>query len=309
MFDISRKNVHPIQFCIDESKFLSYTDNKIKPFSSIVPGDNSNRNYTFDTEEEYYKEYNQSYYAMTMKKFGWDCLRHLEIIAAGSIPYFYNLENCPKYIMKSLPKDSILQAMNLPGVFDGSIDMNIFPKKRYQELQKEIYEKTLSNVSGRSIANYVLNIVDSVWPRRIPKILYLSGTTYPDYQRCLLLIGFKRLLGERNVIDIPKIEHIYKSYNQDVGQLYGRGFSYTKILEDDPYINRDENYIKQQISLHEFDFVIFGNLHRGLPFHDFISEYYKEEEIIYICGEDEHDIKNCIQRVPFNSHLFIRELQ
>jgi hypothetical protein len=151
--------------------------------------------------------------------------------------------------------------------------------------------------------------VDPKWPKRIPKILFISGETLPDYQRCLLLVGFKRLLGDHTVVDFPKIDHVYKSYTEYTNKLYGRGFSYTKILENDPFINRDENHIKQQIYLHDFDLVIFGSIHRGLPLHELVIRHYKEEEIIYICGEDEHDIGECICTIPLKSHLFIRELQ
>ncbi len=306
-----KKNVYPIQFCIDETKFVQLQSSKTKkkPFSSIIPGNVANRNYTFDKEEEYYNEYNQSYYAITMKKDGWDCMRHLEIIAAGAIPYFEGIENCPSDIMTMFPKDSIKQAMSLPGVSRGSIDMQKFSVQRYEALRQEIYQDTLFNLSCRNIANYVLNTVDSKWPKRIPKILFISGENLPDYQRCLLLIGFKRLLGDHTVVDFPKIDHIYKSYTQDTRKLYGRGFSYTKILENDPYINRDEKQIRQQIYLHDFDLVVFGSIHRGLPLHELVIRHYKEEEIIYICGEDSHDIGECILQIPLKSHLFIREFQ
>jgi hypothetical protein len=305
------KNVYPIQFCMDETKFLPLqsSKNKRKPFSSIIPGTVQNRNYQFDLEHDYYNEYNQSFYAITLKKAGWDCMRHLEIIASGAIPYFEDIEKCPETIMKFLPKESILQAMNLPGVSKGSIDMQKFSVQRYEALRKEIYYDTLFNVSGRAIANYILNTVDPKWPKRMPKILFISGDKYTDYQRCLVLTGFKRLLGDQSVVDYPKIDHIYKSYTEDVSKLYGRGFSYTKILENDPYINRDTDYIKKQIYLHDFDLIIFGSIHRGLPLHENVLQYYKEEEIIYICGEDEHDIGDCICMIPPKSHLFIREFQ
>lgn len=43
--------------------------------------------YSYDTEAEYNKQYSESYFAVSSKKAGWDCLRHYEIIAAGCIPY------------------------------------------------------------------------------------------------------------------------------------------------------------------------------------------------------------------------------
>jgi hypothetical protein len=51
------------------------------------------QNEFYNTEEEYYNEYKKSYFAITTKKCGWDCMRHYEILANGCIPYFLNIEN------------------------------------------------------------------------------------------------------------------------------------------------------------------------------------------------------------------------
>ena len=82
--------------------------------------------------------------------------------------------------------------------------------------------------------------------------------------RCMTLIGLKELLAER-VVDVPKIPHIYHSYSFDISQLYGKGMTYTKVIDDFPL---DRDNIEDLIRNKEFDLIIFGSFHRGLPFHD-----------------------------------------
>ena len=51
--------------------------------------------YAFSSEEAYYSDLSASRYAVTMKRGGWDCLRHYEIAAAGALPCVRHLETKP----------------------------------------------------------------------------------------------------------------------------------------------------------------------------------------------------------------------
>lgn len=51
--------------------------------------------YAFATEDAYYSNLQHSFYAITTKRGGWDCLRHYEIAAAGSLLCFRQLESKP----------------------------------------------------------------------------------------------------------------------------------------------------------------------------------------------------------------------
>jgi len=46
------------------------------------------RHHVFDKEEDYYEDLSKSWFGLTCKKGGWDCLRHYEIIAGGSLLLF-----------------------------------------------------------------------------------------------------------------------------------------------------------------------------------------------------------------------------
>lgn len=51
----------------------------------------------FTVEEEYYNDLSRSWFGLTCKKGGWDCLRHYEIIAAGSLLLFRDYNKKPLF--------------------------------------------------------------------------------------------------------------------------------------------------------------------------------------------------------------------
>jgi len=253
--------------------------NKNKDFASIIPGNIST--YIYTDEEPYYKDYQHSYFAFTQRKGGWDCLRHYEILANGCIPYFIDLENCPTNTMHLLPKQLILEAMHLKGVHHGRIDHSIFDKKRYYEILHELLEYMHQHLTTKAVAQYVL---DAVNYKGSGNILFLGHNADEDYLKGSLLIGLKELLADR-VVDVPRLDHIYTNFTGNVKTLYGKGFSYTKIIDDVP-INRDN--IEKRIKDKEFDLIIYAYVHHGKPYYNIATQYYAPEQILYICGEDTH---------------------
>jgi hypothetical protein len=102
----------PIQFAIPKEKIVPEIPIKSRQMSphapwEIPPGPR------YEKEADYYRDYGQSYFARTRKKAGWDCLRHYEIMAAGALPYFERLEECPPRTMELLPKSELLLARQL----------------------------------------------------------------------------------------------------------------------------------------------------------------------------------------------------
>lgn len=266
----------PIQFSISERKMVQEIPKKEKDFAFIIPGQLNT--YIYDDESEYYSDYQNSYFAVTCKKAGWDCLRHYEILANGCIPYFIDLEECPENTMVLFPKKLILEAMNLEGVSYLNIDHQKFNKKRYFEILNELMDYTRKNLTTKKIAQYILNSINY---NKEGKILFLPGQTGADYLMCCTLIGLKELLGER-IVDYPKLDFMYDSFPCD---LIRRAFTYTRLIED---IDIDRTNIEERIKKHEFDLIIYGSIHRGEPFKDLVKRYYRTNEIVYMCGEDEH---------------------
>lgn len=61
------------------------------------------KSYVFNTENLYYQQYAESYFGLTKKKSGWDCMRHYEIIRVGCIPYFPDIVDKPISTMSNYP--------------------------------------------------------------------------------------------------------------------------------------------------------------------------------------------------------------
>ena len=101
--DIFKSNVHPISFAIPKFKIKKDISQK-KSFllSPLIPG--KLKTYIYEDEQNYNIMYQNSIFALTYKKAGWDCFRHYEILMNGCIPLFFNIEDCPKSILKTLPK-------------------------------------------------------------------------------------------------------------------------------------------------------------------------------------------------------------
>ena len=85
--NISQSNVHPISFAIPKSKIKKSIQQK-KNFllSPLIPG--KLKTYIYEDEENYNTMYQNSIFALTYKKAGWDCFRHYEILMNGCIPFF-----------------------------------------------------------------------------------------------------------------------------------------------------------------------------------------------------------------------------
>lgn len=141
-----RSNVLPITFGIPTCKLATPNRNKIQEYATCVPG--RPETYIFENEQDYYADYQQSYYGITTKKAGWDALRHYEILGNYCIPYFIGLENCPEKTLASLPKDLLLEARDLVWDFD---------EVQYFNLLDELFDYTCNNLTTKHLAQYILN--------------------------------------------------------------------------------------------------------------------------------------------------------
>lgn len=296
----NNNNVFPISFCIPKTNIAKCINlNKKYLFAPLVPG--KLNTYIYNKENEYYKQYSESFYAITIEKDGIDCMRHYEILATGCVPYFPNLDKCPENTMFKLPKKLILEIMNLPGVSCCNINFSIFPLNKYIDLANQILKYTQENLTTIHLANYILEKMEITYPR----ILFLSGETKPDYLRCLILHGLKSILGI-DVVDEPCIDHLYDDFPEEkCKDLYGKGFSYSRRLSKSLKIEFNINDLKNK----KFDYVIYGSTHRGLPYWDLVNQSYSKDKIILLCGEDKKNHNPCEMIEKYKDYkLFVREL-
>lgn len=136
----------PITFAIPESQIIKHSPDKLKDFATVIPGDKTT--YIFDSEEDYYADYAQSYYGATTKKAGWDCMRHYEILANRCVPYFIDLENCPARTLVLFPKDLILESNRY--VKQGQIPSD------YSKLNEELFNHTVAKLTTTKLVEYLL---------------------------------------------------------------------------------------------------------------------------------------------------------
>ena len=142
----NHKNLLPITFGIPTSKLAMPNINKTQEYATCIPG--QPETYIFKSEQSYYEDYQKSYYGVTTKKAGWDCMRHYEILGNYCIPYFVGLEDCPKNTLANLPKELLLEARNLAGNFD---------EQSYFNILNELFDYTKNNLTTKNLATYILN--------------------------------------------------------------------------------------------------------------------------------------------------------
>jgi hypothetical protein len=225
-------------------------------------------------------------------------MRHYEILANASIPWFENLDDCPPNTMTHFPKTAIKEAM---AALTRTTELDLLFFHKYAT---QLLAYTRKHLTTKAMATYVLEQSGHTHAR---SILYLSQDIQPDYLRCLLLHGFKELLGAA-CHDFPRIHHLYTDYPANkVLKLYGKGFTYTRLVDAATHRRTMADFtIKRDIAAHKYDIVIYGSIHRGMPYWNLVHKHYTSKDVILFCGEDLHQ---CVFKTLGSDHdLFIREL-
>ena len=296
---IKTKNIHPISFSIPSEKIITQICPKEKLMAYIIPG--NQKTYIYKKEEDYYKDYQISFFGTTMLKAGYDCLRHYEILANGCIPYFIDIQNIPKKTMHNFPKNIISESNNL---YEKIIKNGITndDKNNLLEISKILLDYTKNNLTTEHCANYILEKTKN---KNVSKILFLSGDVSIDYLRCMTLHGFKKIFGV-NCHDYPLVPHLY--HNITNTNRCASLMTCSKLLDIKMHDFNLDYDIENNIKNKYFDIVIYGSYHRGLPFFELVEKIYEPPKIIMLCGEDLH---YCDKKKYFNIkgfHTFVREL-
>tara|TARA_Y100000034_G_scaffold134773_1_gene204182 strand:- start:1476 stop:2546 length:1071 start_codon:yes stop_codon:yes gene_type:complete len=116
--------------------------------------------HTFDQEEQYYQDLSKSWFGLTCKKGGWDCLRHYEIIAAGSLLLFKDYDLKPKQCSpQELPCLTYSSQSELENIFDRLIIKNK-PTKEYKNLLFAQRQWLFSHGTTEARAIKILKIIN-----------------------------------------------------------------------------------------------------------------------------------------------------
>jgi hypothetical protein len=158
--------VHPIGFSIPPEYVRTVVPAKGQGLATVIPGAPETYKYLpkpgaapaelMALERSYYADIERSYFGLTWKKAGWDCLRHLELLAAGCVPLFTDIGAAPRGAVAFLPKRVLGQVLRFPGI------------------------ENLSGVPG--FDGGARNVV--ITPPQIDPVLYsLTATALLDYTR------------------------------------------------------------------------------------------------------------------------------
>ena len=109
---------------------------------------------------------------------------------------------------------------------------------------------------------------------------------FADYLGDLTLHGLRELYGD-DVIDYPGSWHLYKDEaikrKLDKNIIFGKGFTYSNILNDFNKIDRED--IENKIKANYFDLIIYGSIRRSDLFLD--NAINSNSKIIFIDGADD----------------------
>jgi hypothetical protein len=148
------EGILPIHFGVPSCKILKGRPEKTKFIADYDPL--INKQYTFETEQDYYDDYKRSYFGVTMKKAGWECLRHAEICSQYCLPYFRVLDGAPALTMHRLPRKELLMVMRLIEYGKAGMDTAI---DFYDRIIDPFMEHVRANLTTESVAKYVLDTV------------------------------------------------------------------------------------------------------------------------------------------------------
>jgi hypothetical protein len=274
----------PFPYAIPDEYVVAKVPEKTRIFAELDPSFGGKATYKFGAgqQSEYYKHYQESRFAITRKKGGWDCLRHYEILMNGCIPVFEGLEHCPSKTMYFFPKDLVTAACRELLPWDSS------KEDRYKMYVERLLAHCRQHCTVSAMTRWFFSNMPAL-PSN-PKILLLMCARGENYTRELFSVGLRRALGS-NFVDYPKNEVLYDSC--DLSTKYGNGFTYGGLLHDETPIDRSD--IEERIKRHEFDCVIYGPIghdeggmgwYPNMPFISDVRQAYTSSEIVFLYGGD-----------------------
>ena len=145
------KEIQPIWFALPTCKVTTNTQ-KTKDIAYINPLDRNT--YIYDNETAYYNDYKEARFGVTLKKAGWDCMRHYEILGNECLPYFIDLEKCPPRTMVSFPKTEIVEIFK-------RLNLKESPKQIYIEYKEKILKVFNDKLTTKALAQYFIETISS----------------------------------------------------------------------------------------------------------------------------------------------------
>ena len=287
--------VWPISFSMHRSNILkpSAVNDRSDLISPIVPG----YPYSFTSFAEYLETYARSHFAITHRKAGWDCFRHLEIVASGSAPLMLDAVDIPEFSMVHYPKHAFRQI--LTNARTGGV-----PSMRTHEA---LHAFMTENLTTRAMTHYLLRCTQIT---DVNRVLFVDQQ-HPgiaDYLSTLTLVGLKEHFGQQCSPLFPA-PWIYRDYDGDVSHLYGRGFGTTRLLDPDLRADNELSGSAAELRYQDFDTVVVGSISRNTERAEELVRYFAPDRTIWIHGEDTPPLPEDMHTYrQAGAHLFVRSI-
>jgi hypothetical protein len=307
---------------------------KSKDFSELIPGQLTTYKFGFEHELDYRRSYSAAYFAVTMKKGGWDCNRHYEIISSGTMPYFDKLNEAGHYTLSLLPKSLLYDAQTIPGVNrqNLSIDHRLFDVNQYNILLHRLLYYAKHRLTTVKLAEYILKVIKyPLTSSQKHSVLYISHDR-PDYMKDYMLHGFTHIFeANLHVFQPPSYMYQYptskmwtseEATNYFGHKLYGFGYGYKLTLKHYAHLyERDRKDLSSLVIVQEniieknYSLIIFGSIIRQNSLFELTKKHYERSKIIFIDGEDDcKDIRRSdyakwgtyfLREIPDNCDVFM----
>lgn len=263
----------------------------------IFPG----HSYAYSDEAAYLETYGGFSFALTHKKGGWDCFRHLEILYSGAMVYMPDASEIPDFTMVHYPKALFAEVADHAYRFKPAVS---------PETRQAVLDYFNQHLTTKAMAAYLLR---ATCKSNQPKVLFIdeAAVLKVDYQSIFALIGLKQLLGKRVTVAFP-VDYVYDDWTGDAGALYGRGFGYSRVLDRGLRNSNEAKSTNLDLSKRElegFDLVVVGSLTRNLVLAHKLLGSFPAEKTIWIHGEDKGP--SAAEISAFTSlgvNVFVREL-
>jgi hypothetical protein len=115
--------------------------------------------HVFTEEEPYYEDMEKSWFGLTCKKGGWDCLRHYEIIAAGSLLLFRDYNQKPNTCS---PQDLPCYSYSSPDELNSIVNrllVNNTPTEEYIQMLNNQRRWLLDKGTTVARAKYIIDTI------------------------------------------------------------------------------------------------------------------------------------------------------
>ena len=316
--------VYPLAFCIPDECVVVIGDaplEKIHVIADLLPWNRLTHRFGASDEAAYDAMYTASRFAFTTREGGWDCLRHYEILAAGCIPIFETLHDCPRHTLTTFPKQLVHSSMAtfLPWKEEYSAQFN--------HAVSQLLAHTRKHCTTSATARRILNTFNASLAAPAQRVLMLCCDPGVNYTREFTWIGIARelLATGGQPVCFPELPYLYDDHEDaSVAKLFGFGYKYARRLPSSTRLALEEPAIREMIQVHAFDIILFGKVgvDEGkigtlphLPLWEEVIAHYAPEQIGFLyggnacqhIGSNNQHTQHLLKHAAFG-RCFVREL-